>query len=81
MGTGLSTTGACNHSHISPTLAPSRRAADGKIRVFNLLTGECVRIFRGNSHCDPIVNLSFSGPRALCVNTTSSMHMLNFEEK
>lgn len=31
--------------------------ADGKIRVINMLSGECLRVLRGNSQCDPIITL------------------------
>ena len=32
-------------------------SADGKMRIWNMLSGECLRIMRGNSRSDPILNL------------------------
>jgi len=37
--------------------------ADGKIRILNLLTGECIRVLRGNSKCDPVLSLSATEER------------------
>ena len=54
-------------------------AQDGKVRIWNLLSGSCIRIFRGNSNCDPIVSLSFGDHRSICVNTQTSMHVLYFD--
>ena len=31
--------------------------ADGKLRIWNMVTGQCMRIMRGNSKSDPIVYL------------------------
>ena len=30
-------------------------SADGKIRIWNLVSGRCLRIMRGNSRSDPIL--------------------------
>ena len=54
-------------------------AADGKIRIWNFLDGNCIRIFRGNSYCHPVVGIDFVDRSRLCVNTTTSMHVLNFD--
>ncbi len=32
-------------------------AADGKMRIWNMVTGQCLRILRGNSRSDPINTL------------------------
>nr|CAB3245389.1 F-box/WD repeat-containing protein 10-like [Phallusia mammillata] len=52
---------------------------DGKVRVFNLISGECLRVIRGNSNCDPILSLKASTHR-LIVNTASSLLLMQFEE-
>ena len=54
-------------------------AADGKVRVWSLLSGDCIRIFRGNSKCDPVVGLCFGDNRSLLVNTATTMHCLHFD--
>eukprot|EP00041_Stephanoeca_diplocostata_P000599 m.15575 g.15575 ORF g.15575 m.15575 type:complete len:835 (-) comp10777_c0_seq3:160-2664(-) len=51
---------------------------DGKIRIWSLPTAECIRIFRGNSACDPVVGVSFADNRSICINTSTSMHVLFF---
>ena len=30
-------------------------SADGKVRVWNVVTGQCLRIMRGNSKSDPVL--------------------------
>ena len=32
-------------------------SADGKLRIWNMLSGQCLRIMRGNSRSDPILSL------------------------
>ena len=54
-------------------------SVDGKVRIWNMRTADCIRIFRGNSHCDPIVSLSFGDNNSICVNTKTSMQVLYFE--
>ena len=54
-------------------------SADGKVRIWNMRTADCIRIFRGNSHCDPIVSLSFGDNNSICVNTKTSMQVLYFD--
>ena len=41
--------------------------------------GDCIRIFRGNSNCDPIISLSFRDHNSICVNTSTTMHVLYFD--
>lgn len=52
--------------------------ADGKIRVINILSGECLRLLRGNSQCDPIIQLCAT-ERRLVVNTQSNCLVMHFE--
>jgi len=51
---------------------------DGKIRVWNLLNGDCLRIIRGNSRNDPITAL-FASEHRLIINTKTNLLMYNFE--
>ena len=69
---------------------------DGKIRVWNMAIGACLRVFRGNSRCDPITQIrvrvmctcqstmvhvvQFIDSKAMCVNTTKSLQVLVFDE-
>ncbi|CAN0017244.1 unnamed protein product [Lampetra planeri] len=53
--------------------------ADGKIRVFNLLSGDCLRVMRGNSHSEPITYLATSDSRLL-INTPTSVLVFQFED-
>jgi len=52
--------------------------SDGKIRVLNMLNGECLRVIRGNSKNDAILNLAASDNR-LVVNTLNCVLVYNFE--
>ena len=54
-------------------------SVDGKIRIWNQLTGVCLRIMRGNAAMDPITSLHFSNSAFLLVNTVTSMCMFAFE--
>ena len=38
-------------------------SADGKLRIWNMLNGQCLRIMRGNSKSDPIYRLIAIGNR------------------
>lgn len=53
-------------------------SADGKLRVWNLLNGDCLRIIRGNSKNDAINTIRASGDRMI-VNTLSNLLIFNFE--
>eukprot|EP00039_Didymoeca_costata_P023088 m.5932 g.5932 ORF g.5932 m.5932 type:complete len:780 (+) comp3444_c0_seq1:272-2611(+) len=55
-------------------------AQDGKIRIWNFLNGDIIRIFRGNGGCDPIVSISFQNESSLAVNTSTTMSVLNFSK-
>ncbi len=53
-------------------------ANDGKIRVWDLATEQCLKIFRGNSLLHPVTGLAFDDHFSLVVNTSTSIHLLNF---
>lgn len=53
-------------------------SADGKLRIWNLLNGDCLRIIRGNSKNDAINTVRASGDRMI-VNTLSNLLIFNFE--
>jgi hypothetical protein len=53
-------------------------AADGKVRIWNLLNGECIRVVRGNSKCDPVLSLSIVDNRLL-INTDNNVLLMEFE--
>lgn len=38
-------------------------SADGRIRIWNFLSGQCCRIMRGNSQSDPILSIVASEGR------------------
>ncbi|XP_072168163.1 F-box and WD repeat domain containing protein 10B-like [Diadema setosum] len=52
---------------------------DGKLRIWNMLTGDCLRVLRGNSRSDPIVAIHPCGERLL-LQTITNLLMLCFEE-
>ena len=54
-------------------------SADGKIRIWNILNGDCLRVMRGNSQCDPIYSLSISDNRML-INTEFNLILMEFEK-
>ena len=54
-------------------------AKDGKVRIWSMSNGECIKIFRGNSYCDPVIGLSFRDSKGLCINTSTSMHTLFYD--
>ncbi len=51
---------------------------DGKIRIWNMLTGQCLRIIRGNSRSDPVLDIIARG-NMLTINTTRNLLVFNFE--
>nr|XP_028572965.1 CMT1A duplicated region transcript 1 protein [Podarcis muralis] len=53
--------------------------ADGKIRIFNFLTGTCLRVLRANSRGDPVVSFCIVENKLL-VNALGSVVMFQFEE-
>lgn len=55
-------------------------SADGKLRIWNILNGECLRVMRGNSQCDAILSISLtSDVRRLLVNTEHHILLMEFE--
>ncbi|XP_045213694.2 uncharacterized protein LOC123564291 isoform X3 [Mercenaria mercenaria] len=54
-------------------------SADGRIRIWNIITGQCCRIMRGNSRSDPILNIIAIDNR-ITINTAVNLLVLNFEE-
>ncbi|XP_078147049.1 F-box and WD repeat domain containing protein 10B [Centroberyx gerrardi] len=50
---------------------------DGKIRIFNFLTGDCLRIIRAGVKPSPILSMHFHDSSIL-VNTTSSVQLYQF---
>ena len=54
-------------------------AADGKIRIWNILNGECIRVMRGNSKCDPVLSLSIVENR-IVINTDNNVLLMEFEK-
>ncbi|XP_063817096.1 F-box and WD repeat domain containing protein 10B [Pseudophryne corroboree] len=53
--------------------------ADGKIRVFNLLNGDCLRVMRANSRADPVAALCIQNNR-MVINALTSIMIFQFEE-
>jgi hypothetical protein len=54
-------------------------AADGKIRIWNILNGACIRVMRGNSQCDPVLSLNTVDNR-LVINTDNNILLMEFEK-
>ncbi|XP_071953237.1 F-box and WD repeat domain containing protein 10B-like isoform X2 [Antedon mediterranea] len=52
---------------------------DGKLRIWNILKAECLRVLRGNSRSDPILSICACNER-LVLNTINNLLILNFEE-
>lgn len=38
-------------------------AEDGRVRIWNVVTGQCCRIMRGNSQSDPVLGIYANGDR------------------
>ncbi|NXS66647.1 FBW10 protein, partial [Pandion haliaetus] len=53
--------------------------ADGKIRIFNYLTGSCLKVLMANSRGDPISSLYVAGNR-MVINSPTSLLMFQFED-
>ncbi|EMP23730.1 F-box/WD repeat-containing protein 10 [Chelonia mydas] len=53
--------------------------ADGKIRIFNFLTGTCLKVMRANSRGDPVVSFCIVENR-MVINALSSILMFQFED-
>ncbi|KAM5274853.1 LOW QUALITY PROTEIN: F-box and WD repeat domain containing protein 10B [Ctenodactylus gundi] len=52
--------------------------ADGKIRIYNFLNGNCLKVIKSSARGDPVLSFFFQGNRML-VNTESNILMLQFE--
>ncbi|KAM6194069.1 F-box and WD repeat domain containing protein 10B isoform 2-T2 [Sarcoramphus papa] len=52
--------------------------ADGKIRIFNYLTGSCLKVLMANSRGDPISSFCVAGNR-MVINSPTSLLMFQFE--
>ncbi|XP_029456159.1 CMT1A duplicated region transcript 1 protein isoform X2 [Rhinatrema bivittatum] len=52
---------------------------DGKIRVFNFLNGDCLRVMRANSRGDPVASLCIIGNK-MVINVLTSILIYQFEE-
>ncbi|KAM4032430.1 F-box and WD repeat domain containing protein 10B-like [Anomaloglossus baeobatrachus] len=53
--------------------------ADGKIRVFNFLNGDCLRVMRANSRADPVAALCIRDNR-MVINVLTSIMIFQFED-
>ena len=53
-------------------------SADGKLRIWNMVSGQCLRIIRGNSRSDPITHLIANDNR-VTLSTPSNLLVFNFE--
>ncbi|XP_019398285.1 PREDICTED: CMT1A duplicated region transcript 1 protein [Crocodylus porosus] len=53
--------------------------ADGKIRIFNFLTGTCLKVMRANSRGEPGVSFYIIENR-MVINALSNILLFNFEE-
>lgn len=53
-------------------------SSDGKIRIWNILTGDCIRVLRGNSRSDSILSMSITDNRML-INTENNILLMEFE--
>ncbi|RXN02136.1 F-box/WD repeat-containing protein 10 [Acipenser ruthenus] len=53
--------------------------ADGKIRIFNFLTGDCLREMRANSRSNPVLSINLSD-NSIVLNTQSSVLLFQFAQ-
>ncbi|XP_062072787.1 F-box and WD repeat domain containing protein 10B isoform X3 [Lepus europaeus] len=52
--------------------------ADGKIRIYNFLNGNCLKVIKANGRGDPVLSFFIQGNRML-INTESNILMFQFE--
>ncbi|XP_054392208.2 F-box and WD repeat domain containing protein 10B isoform X7 [Pongo abelii] len=52
--------------------------ADGKIRIYNFLNGNCMKVIKANGRGDPVLSVFIQGNR-MVVNTESNVLMFQFE--
>ncbi|XP_076209617.1 F-box and WD repeat domain containing protein 10B [Aptenodytes patagonicus] len=53
--------------------------ADGKIRIFNYLTGSCLKVLMANSRGDPVSSF-YVGENRMVINSPTSLLMFQFED-
>ncbi|KAF1629180.1 F-box/WD repeat-containing protein 10, partial [Eudyptes filholi] len=53
--------------------------ADGKIRIFNYLTGSCLKVLMANSRGDPVSSFCV-GENRMVINSPTSLLMFQFED-
>eukprot|EP00049_Salpingoeca_infusionum_P012658 m.232956 g.232956 ORF g.232956 m.232956 type:complete len:899 (+) comp15240_c0_seq4:858-3554(+) len=51
---------------------------DGKVRIWGMCDGVCMRMFRGNSALQPITSISFRDEKILCINTKTTLQIMSF---
>ncbi|XP_004417339.1 PREDICTED: F-box/WD repeat-containing protein 10 isoform X2 [Odobenus rosmarus divergens] len=52
--------------------------ADGKIRIYNFLSGNCLKVMKANGRGDPVLSFFIQGNR-MVINTESNILMFQFE--
>nr|XP_012603333.1 CMT1A duplicated region transcript 1 protein isoform X1 [Microcebus murinus] len=52
--------------------------ADGKIRIYNFLNGNCLKVIKANARGDPVLSFFIKGNR-MVVNTESNILLFQFE--
>ncbi|KAM9210496.1 F-box/WD repeat-containing protein 10-like isoform 1-T1 [Dugong dugon] len=52
--------------------------ADGKIRIYNFLNGNCLKVMKANGRGDPVLSFFIQGNR-MVINTESNIIMFQFE--
>ncbi|XP_036125420.1 CMT1A duplicated region transcript 1 protein [Molossus molossus] len=52
--------------------------ADGKIRIYNFLNGNCLKVIKANGRGDPVLSFFIQGNR-MVINTDSNILMFQFE--
>nr|XP_031530693.1 F-box/WD repeat-containing protein 10-like [Vicugna pacos] len=52
--------------------------ADGKIRIYNFLNGNCLKVMKANGRGDPVLSFFIQGNR-MVINTESNVLMFQFE--
>lgn len=53
-------------------------SADGKIRIWDIIKGNCIRVMRGNSQCDSILSMTIVD-HTILVNTENNVLLMEFE--
>jgi F-box/WD-40 domain protein 10 len=55
-------------------------SVDGKVRVWHNHEGHCIRIFRGNANCQPVLRMSFVNAQRMVVATAGTLSVLTFAD-